>query len=873
MQEHIGKNINLILITGLIFLLPSMHYAQVTDDFSDGDFTNDPSWTGDINHFIINQDHQLQLNDETTGVSYLSTENSMINNSEWRFRIMLKFSPSSNNNARIYLISDQMNLKEPLNGFFLQFGESGSDDAIELFRQEGDESFSICRGTTGLISTSFTLGVKVIHKEKNWEIYADPTGGVNYQPEATGTDSTYSQANYFGVYTKYTSSNSKKFYFDDFYAGPIIVDSISPEVVSIMIAGENQLDILFSEGVDKTTAEEQENYLVDGNIGHPDSVWREEANPEIVHLAFSNIFINSAYYVLTIKDVEDLSGNKMEPVSIPFSYFIPEPYDIVINEIMADPGPVVGLPNYEYLELYNLTSFPVSLDGWTLTIGSGNKEFQQVTIEAESFLILGVDYGVNYLSPYGPYYGFSSFTLTNTGQSLALSDQDGVLIFSVTYEDDWYRDANKQDGGWSLEMINPWNPCAGAVNWKASTHQEGGTPGRINSIYEEIDIPVEFEKICCIDDSTFKLYFNQSMDPCYLSKPLTFEVDQGIGHPVNVFPDEPGYWSATLVFNSSLEKGRIYTLYLSDSLSNCIGLPMSFTSQIRLGVPEPAGYFDIVINEILFNPLGGGEDYVEIYNRSDKIIDLEEISLSTIKVNFPDPPDTTIKKIVEDCYLFYPGEYLVLTKDPVNIRNYYYTSNPDGFIKMESFPSYNNDKGIIAINKTNGDILDIFCYEEEMHHPLLNSYEGVALERINFDRPAQDETNWHSAAEQAGYGTPAYENSQFVPGLITDEMIVVEPEIFIPDNYNGVNNILNINYHFDKPGYMANILVFDATGRLIRHLVENAMLGVKGAFSWDGFNDHNLKAGIGIYVIFTEVFDLQGNVRRFKDVAVLGGRF
>ena len=81
MQEHIGKNINLILITGLIFLLPSMHYAQVTDDFSDGDFTNDPSWTGDINHFIINQDHQLQLNDETTGVSYLSTENSMINNS------------------------------------------------------------------------------------------------------------------------------------------------------------------------------------------------------------------------------------------------------------------------------------------------------------------------------------------------------------------------------------------------------------------------------------------------------------------------------------------------------------------------------------------------------------------------------------------------------------------------------------------------------------------------------------------------------------------------------------------------------------------------------------------------------------------------
>ena len=50
------------------------------------------------------------------------------------------------------------------------------------------------------------------------------------------------------------------------------------------------------------------------------------------------------------------------------------------------------------------------------------------------------------------------------------------------------------------------------------------------------------------------------------------------------------------------------------------------------------------------------------------------------------------------------------------------------------------------------------------------------------------------------------------------------------------------------------------------------MLGLKGTYSWDGINDGREKGRIGIYVILFEVFDLNGNVKQYKDTCVLGGK-
>ena len=109
--------------------------SQITDDFSDGDFINNPGWSGSTNDFIVNSDLKLQLNNTEAALSFLSIENNLNpqNNNEWRFWIKQAFSPSSANYGRFFLSADNPDLSLCLNGYYLQLGESGTNDALRLF--------------------------------------------------------------------------------------------------------------------------------------------------------------------------------------------------------------------------------------------------------------------------------------------------------------------------------------------------------------------------------------------------------------------------------------------------------------------------------------------------------------------------------------------------------------------------------------------------------------------------------------------------------------------------------------------------------------------------------------------------------------------
>jgi hypothetical protein len=131
---------SLIIIFVFISLLT---FGQVTDNFSDGSFTDNPAWNGDVNYFTINNGALQSIGPNVANSKiYLQTSNTMISNTEWSFLVDLGFNPTATTFVRVYLVSSQANLSGSLNGYYIQIGQTNAD-FIKLFRQDGSSSVEI----------------------------------------------------------------------------------------------------------------------------------------------------------------------------------------------------------------------------------------------------------------------------------------------------------------------------------------------------------------------------------------------------------------------------------------------------------------------------------------------------------------------------------------------------------------------------------------------------------------------------------------------------------------------------------------------------------------------------------------------------------
>lgn len=860
----------------LIFLFfPLWAVAQFADNFGDGNFTSNPPWVGDADIFIV-ESGVLRLNDTQAGQSYLATQSHIALETQWDFWVRLAFTPSNNNHPKIYLVSDAQNLKGPLNGYFIQIGRDGGDNKrLYLFRQDGEATIELLAGSQNLASsTNNIMRIRVTRdQDGRWELWADGAGGQLFVPQGSANDLTHTQTSWFGMLCNYTVSNANRFYFDDFVVSEIVPD-LEPPVVNVLeVVSANQLNVHFSKLVEPNTAQDTDNYFVNQGIGNPLTATINPQQPNVVQLFFVNSFEENFYYELQSDNVEDFSGNVMMPFSGNFVLYVAQRNDLVFNELMADPTPEVGLPAFEYIELYNTSEFPVNVDGWVLQHGSTQRVLPFGLVQPGGFILLVSEAAVSAFQPFGNVVGVPSLSttaLTNAGTSLLLFDREERLVSFVNYSDSWYGNPAKAGGGWSLEKIDPMNFCQGAGNWTASQSLIGGTPGAANSVLgsNPDTTPPNLLRIGYVDEVTVKLFFSESMDEEGLLG-LAQAADFGLGNILAVQPLLPDFSSALLTLATPLEVGRIYEASLPAQVTDCAGNQLDRRTA-RVAVPQVAEVFDVVINEVLFNPPDGGSRYIELFNRSEKVIELKDYSISskdTIQGFL-----TTIREIISESYLLFPGDFVVLTTSPAAVLNTFMTTRPHAFIGVASMPSMTNTSGVLAFASKNLTEIDVFAYHEQMQFALLSNKKGVALERVNPNRPTQDRANWHSAAQSAGFGTPGYQNSQYTADQSSqDGEIEVYPEVFSPDS-DGHEDLLTISYHFDHPGFVASVRIFDSRGRLIRNLARAELLAVSGAFTWDGTTDDYQKAPIGIYIIHLEVTNLSGKVNHYRKTAVLGGR-
>ena len=758
----------------------------------------------------------------------------------------------------------------PANGYYILCGTSAESHFLIYGNVKGVPNFPTLTnaGQTILLKDSANNLINSVAYTEDW--YQDNTkddGGwslerIDAQNNCSGITNWRASNDFIGGTPGYINSIDGN-----------NIDNSAPIITNVILDSENTLSVYFNEFVDTASAKNIANYVIDNGIGTPIYI-SCNINDSISTLTFSSNFNETQTYSLSISNIADYCGNILASTDKDFVFYRAKTYDVQITEIMADPNPAIGLPEYEYLEIYNKSGFDIDIKNWTLLVNTSDYTIPDYKLQANSYAVLcseeiaqtfTADFSANVIS-------FSSFpTLVNSGSIISIINNLGNIISTVSYSDNWYQSDYKQEGGWSLEQIDYENPCGESENWIASDADDGGTPGKINSVYEsnlDVESP-SLTRAAIIDSSSLRIYFTEALDSSTIYNLSTYSVDNGIGSPVFADAVEPDFKSIKLNFASSFSKNIIYTITLIDSITDCAGNYLDISYTVEFALPDTILPNEILINEVLFDPLGDGVDFVEIYNNSSKTFDLKDLKLATIDTD--SGTITSVKNISEDGFLLMPQKYLVLSTNQEIVKQQYHTKNTRGFVDMESLPTFSNDEGIVVLTDYKLTKIDEFEYNEDMHFSLLNSYDGVSLERLSFTRNTNDKTNWHSAAEGVGFATPAYKNSQYNEENFSDNEITIEPETFSPDN-DGYEDIVNINYKFEKPGYTASIIIFDAKGRTIKRIANNELLGITGTFSWDGIADNKQKAIVGIYLIYFEIFDLEGNIKRYKRTCVLASK-
>jgi hypothetical protein len=319
------------------------------------------------------------------------------------------------------------------------------------------------------------------------------------------------------------------------------------------------------------------------------------------------------------------------------------------------------------------------------------------------------------------------------------------------------------------------------------------------------------------------------------------------------------------VLNEQLQSGTVYTL-VAQNIRDCNGnlIQENFNS-VEFGLPESANPLDILVNEILFNPRPTGVDFVEVYNKSSKFINLKNWSVA----NVVNGVLMNARAITTEDFLLSPNTYCAFTEDIDVLAGEYLSAVEENLFEIADLPSFNDNEGSVALVDDQGSIVDYFSYVDDYHSIFLKDDEGVSLERISFIAPTNDAVNWRSASSTAGYATPGYVNSN-VAAEQSSGKITINPEVFEP--VTGQPAFTQIQYNFEQGGFVANVKILDFQGREIKQLANNASLGTEGFFRWDGDTNDGTKARTGYYIVWVEVYNASGQLKTFRERVVVASR-
>ena len=275
----------------------------------------------------------------------------------------------------------------------------------------------------------------------------------------------------------------------------------------------------------------------------------------------------------------------------------------------------------------------------------------------------------------------------------------------------------------------------------------------------------------------------------------------------------------------------------------------------------------VVINEIMASASDPKADYIEIYNRSDSPIWLDEITIEYTGSGKPKRFGTG-----GGATTLAAGAYHVMTKDADALEDLFETANPQCVVSVDEMPSLATN-GTIAILGADSAVIDIVHYREAWHNPLMGSHKDVSLERIDTERETDDAGNWTSAITEHGNATPSARNSASANRGNADDgpRLKINTKYISPRGKNGAAVRMEIEMRGNGSAGGVTMTIYDGEGRPVARPYNNAPAG-NGLMrlTWDGRDSDGHIVAARTYIVLIETWNTSGRSWTRKETVTVG---
>jgi len=541
----------------------------------------------------------------------------------------------------------------------------------------------------------------------------------------------------------------------------------------------------------------------------------------------------------------------------------------------------------EWVELMNCSSDTINLRNWRI---SDNNVASKSTISPTNLLVPPNGFCIvtkeaNFIS-FHPTIScpviVSSFSPLNntTPDAIVIYDQRVITMDSIAYSP-----AVGGQAGKSLERIDIDRPSTDSKNWGTSQDSGGSTPGRANSIV--------------------RLDRDLSVDPCYQSRVVS---GGGLIQTINCIVHNVGKktaesYSTGFYLDSNrdgvADPGELIALLNSSTpLSPMDSAVCSYSwstapqgeSTVLAGVQTPGDQrsrnnyscalfrtcynsHSVVVNEIMYDPLGSQNEWIELYNRSSDIVDMKNWKIK----DRPTPSGSTNSCLIaSQSIIVRTGEYVVVTSDSSIFTLYPDLERSNGschvlIVSQSAGLSLGNDGDDIILKDLTEATIDSVSYSPRWHRPDVTDTKGRSLERINPDLDSNSPYNWTTSVMQTG-GTPGKPNSSYTASPQSASSLTFSPNPFSPDG-DGFEDYCIIAYRLPLNQALIHVKIFDLKGRLVRILANSQISASGGQIIWDGMDEQRQKVRIGPYIVLIQAADPDGKKSAaLKGVVVVATR-